>query len=398
MSNVFIQKIIIDKVRRIENFEIPLSTTSKKHLIITGKNGSGKTSLLLALSTILQKVQDLQEELMYNNIEQISGAKVIIEFNNNSLYNLIKERKYIATFFEALRRTEMVVPDGPKKNFLMKYVADSEDAFVNASHGLDNPGYVAYPVNDQFTQYIVNLKADRSFAHEDKDLKTVQQIDQWFDVFERSLKQIFEDEDIKLEFDRRNYTFNLIQSGKEPFSFNTLSDGYSALLNIVTELMLRMNIATHRPKNYDLEGVVLIDEIETHLHVELQKKVLPFLTTFFPKIQFIVTTHSPFVLSSIQDSVICDLEHRLVAEDFSQYSYSAILESYFETDKYSEVLKEKVARYEVLLQQETLRTTEIEEIQALEDYLDNVPKFLASELVVHWQALKLQRLGKVKAE
>lgn len=39
----------------------------------------------------------------------------------------------------------------------------------------------------------------------------------------------------------------------------------------------------------------LVDEIETHLHVDLQKKVLPFLISFFPKIQFIVTTHSPFV-------------------------------------------------------------------------------------------------------
>ncbi len=48
MSNVFIQEIIINKVRHIENFKIPLSATNKKHLIITGKNGSGKTSLLFA--------------------------------------------------------------------------------------------------------------------------------------------------------------------------------------------------------------------------------------------------------------------------------------------------------------------------------------------------------------
>ena len=46
---------------------------------------------------------------------------------------------------------------------------------------------------------------------------------------------------------------------------------------------------------YDVQGIALVDEIETHLHIDLQKKILPFLTNFFPKIQFIVTTHSPFV-------------------------------------------------------------------------------------------------------
>uniref|UniRef100_UPI0034A03482 AAA family ATPase n=1 Tax=Saccharibacillus sp. CPCC 101409 TaxID=3058041 RepID=UPI0034A03482 len=94
--------------------------------------------------------------------------------------------------------------------------------------------------------------------------------------------------------------------------------------------------------SYDLQGVVLIDEIETHLHVSLQKKIMPFLTTLFPKIQFIVTTHSPFVLNSIPNTVICDLETRTVMEDFSAYSYESIVEKYFGTELYSEELQEKI--------------------------------------------------------
>ena len=53
---------------------------------------------------------------------------------------------------------------------------------------------------------------------------------------------------------------------------------------------------------YTAQGLVLIDEMETHLHIELQKKILPFLTEFFPNIQFIVTTHSPYILNSISNS------------------------------------------------------------------------------------------------
>ena len=84
-------------------------------------------------------------------------------------------------------------------------------------------------------------------------------------------------------------------------------------------------------KNYsfDIEGIVLIDELETHLHIELQKKILPFLIEFFPNIQFIVTTHSPFVLNSIEDAVVYDLEKNIRLENLSNFSYEGIVEGYF---------------------------------------------------------------------
>jgi predicted ATP-binding protein involved in virulence len=76
---------------------------------------------------------------------------------------------------------------------------------------------------------------------------------------------------------------------------------------------------------------------------------MPFLVNFFPKIQFIVTTHSPFVLSSVPNATVCDLETRIITTDLSAYSYDALLESYFMTDKYSGTVKEKVAEYETLV-------------------------------------------------
>lgn len=48
-----------------------------------------------------------------------------------------------------------------------------------------------------------------------------------------------------------------------------MSDGYSAVLSIITELILRMEV--HNMGTYDLQGVVLIDELETHLHVDTKK-------------------------------------------------------------------------------------------------------------------------------
>ena len=123
-----------------------------------------------------------------------------------------------------------------------------------------------------------------------------------------------------------------------------------------------MRMEAYKTKSYDVQGVVLIDEVETHLHVELQKKVLPFLISFFPKIQFIVTTHSLFVINSIENAVICDLEKRIVTEDLSGYSYDTIIESYFNADKYSDVLKEKLEDYERLVQKENKNKSETEKL------------------------------------
>ena len=70
-------------------------------------------------------------------------------------------------------------------------------------------------------------------------------------------------------------------------------------------------------KTTTFRALFFIDEIEAHLHIELQKKVLPFLTASFPKVQFIVSTHSPFVLSSIENAVVYDLEKKIHIEDMS---------------------------------------------------------------------------------
>jgi AAA15 family ATPase/GTPase len=152
----------------------------------------------------------------------------------------------------------------------------------------------------------------------------------------------------------------------------------------------------HDVKSYDLEGIVIIDEIETHLHVDLQKKILPFLTDFFPKIQFIVSTHSPFVLSSLSNATICDLETRTITSDLTAYSYDALIESYFRADKYSDKLKNKISNFELLLSKENRTTEENIHLEELRNYFAHTPKYLSNELFVKLQQIELNELNNKK--
>ena len=70
MENVYITKVILEEVRNLTYAEIPLSAKEKKNLIITGKNGSGKTTVLNALASYLNatlKNNDVEQEKIFKN-------------------------------------------------------------------------------------------------------------------------------------------------------------------------------------------------------------------------------------------------------------------------------------------------------------------------------------------
>lgn len=96
-----------------------------------------------------------------------------------------------------------------------------------------------------------------------------------------------------------------------------LSDGYRRLVSIVVDLAFRcalLNKVMYGDEAYiHTYGTVIIDEIDEHLHPELQVRILKALHDTFPKIQFIVSTHAPLVMSSVEnndDNVVYRLEYK----------------------------------------------------------------------------------------
>lgn len=89
-----------------------------------------------------------------------------------------------------------------------------------------------------------------------------------------------------------------------------LSDGYKDVIGIVSDIAYRMAILNPRLAQDILiktPGIVLIDEIEVHLHPKWQQKILLILKSIFPKVQFIITTHSPIVVSTTENNEALEL-------------------------------------------------------------------------------------------
>jgi len=97
--------------------------------------------------------------------------------------------------------------------------------------------------------------------------------------------------------DRKTYSIEFSYEDGKSMYFDSLPQGYKRLLSIVFDISYRAFILN---KSNEPKGIVFIDEVELHLHPSLQQEVLERFRKTFPQIQFIVSTHSPLVISNLK--------------------------------------------------------------------------------------------------
>jgi predicted ATP-binding protein involved in virulence len=319
-----------------------------KNLIITGGNGSGKTSFLRSVyeKTYLLIVdrkqadlpelrQSLQDQVMsltrhttgttnydncvndikrlQNEIGKIEDGLQIIISNNIQFSSKCDDRQAVVLYFEDKRLADIIEAKMPQG--LQTEIEESKTISHNQK------------VGNKLEQHFLNLKTRRSFAiTEEGNENLASTIDVWFKEFEKNLKHLFEDDSAKLSFDSNRNKFFIEQDNKPVYTFQTLSAGYKAIFDVYADLIMRTKYFSVDPTL--LEGVVFVDEIDSHLHISLQRLILPFFVRSFPKIQFIVTTHSPFVLMSTKDTLVYDLAKEISYSITKAKSQNDILSDY----------------------------------------------------------------------
>lgn len=137
-------------------------------------------------------------------------------------------------------------------------------------------------------------------------------------------------EDVKVQFNPDTSEIDIIYRNSEEervkIPLNQLSDGYKGTISLIADIAYRM--AVLNPQLSDLVltetgGIVLIDEVDLHLHPAWQQRVISDLTSIFPKVQFIVSTHAPAVINSVRsdnliilkDSQILQLNNQVYGKD-----------------------------------------------------------------------------------
>ncbi|MCL6746436.1 ATP-binding protein [Kosakonia sp. R1.Fl] len=371
-----------------KNFEIDLGG---KNLIITGNNGSGKTNLLRRLyaslthrlvsvgnNTLEQAMQKLNEAEHQLNIrlpgdtlyehyrKQKNDSLMWIEnekqfsliFNDEkNLKVSVHERKSVIRFFEATRQAS-IRGDGSISG-MDKLLQEHKQLNLTSDSGM------------LFERYLVSYWNYGLLQKGSGNKVEAERVFNWINKINQDLKVLFEDESLELDFNLEELRIYLKQNGKAPFRLDQLSSGFSSVLSIYADLLVKVEL--EKLSRHEISGIVLIDEIDAHLHVTLQKKVFSFFNSSFPNIQFIITTHSPFVVQSVSDCIIFNLSTLESMQDLSMYSYTSIIKGLLGETSESETLKEKIKSLESIINKPPIDVAELKNlVSELEPNMDKM--------------------------
>lgn len=299
--------------------------------IFVGVNGSGKSSILDCMAVLLSRfagrIRSSKGTGRFYSIRDISIGKsytqnklnISLKFDSNNetlewqvtkarisgraqkITNLEQIKNFSKTFRSKLADEEMNVPlavyysvnravlDIPLR-IRKKHDFEQLSAYDQALSGGRNDFRLFF---EWFRnrEDLENEKRVGESAHRDRQLEAVRR------AVENFLPGYT---DLRVQRSPLRMT---VRKGEQELTVNQLSDGEKCLLAIVGDLARRLAIANPQlAEPLEGEGVILIDEIDLHLHPSWQRLVVPLLESTFPKCQFVLTTHSAQILSHIRDT------------------------------------------------------------------------------------------------
>ncbi len=248
-------KIKTLKIKDFRVFESANLHFDGKNIVIFGENGSGKSTilkaihLLLANPAVIIEKQDSKTFLSHNITEDIMDIK----------YD--KERSEL--------EAELIL---------------EEDEDINAQV------FVSYGIH----RFLTDMPQVAKLELHKLSNRTLK-------IIEKAILSMLEDCS-NIIIDKHNSKICVEKYGKK-LSLKHLSDGEKTTLSLFADIAQKLMLKNQDLANpFTAKAIVLIDEIELHLHPKLQRKIMPKLSEIFPNVQFIVTTHSPQVLGEIGDN------------------------------------------------------------------------------------------------
>lgn len=324
---------------------------------IAGINGAGKTTILSAISSNLSwikemllpvhhngefvKAEDKKKDAIYpvkiesdvdvngivkqivvgydsapgmtiNFADQPELRALYSEIQKNYTPNNLKENLPIIAYYPINRSDlEMDVSVESEKDLSDKYEAYS-NCLNSVIHYKDFFRWFRDREDRENAEMVSRFKKREKTTYEDIELKAVR----------NSIKSLLPDFG-EMTVDRKKLTVTVNKKDIE-LNFSKLSDGEKNIITLFGDIARRLAILNENLENpLTGNGIILIDEIELHLHPSWQRKVCRALKETFPNCQFIITTHSPQVLGELKTDEIWLLNDFNVYRPSSSYGLSS---------------------------------------------------------------------------
>ena len=388
--------------------------------VLIGNNGAGKSSILDALVISFTQFVDKLSNVGMEISQRFQYSDIINSFTQSTLQmsvDCLGEQTWIAT---RDRFTDECAFSTGKGSVPPEEVASSFLRDLSNNHMASLPLIVYYPVTRGVTSVLLESSLDfleeqvrltQTLAYDDSLLAGRSSFRGFFQRFKT--REDLENE-VRLEKDssyrdnhlkavreaihsfspgfsnlrvRRSPLRMTVQKQGQELIVNQLSDGEKCLLAMVGDLARRLAIANPGlPNPLQGEGVVLIDEIELHLHPKWQRNIVPALTRTFPNCQFIVTTHSPQVLGEVKGKVyrLKSTSDGIIAESLQTYGRDSaeILEDEMEADSRSVEIKEQLRKLFRLIEDGDLEAARALKKEMAEKIGNDESEFVKAEILI----------------
>ncbi|MGH1384544.1 AAA family ATPase [Kordia sp.] len=369
LKNVYLDKIVLKNFKCFSDLTLQLpsyaeDTSEEPWLVFLGENGVGKSSVLKAIAIALMG----QEYLDVLGIEVEDVLKYGKQSGHIKVFGKGNEEEYSVTFNK--RKNEIKASIQKPPAFIIGYGSTRLLPIGNLQPEKDHPSYLK--IKNLFDASISLSDANDWFLNSNR--KTFNQVSKTL----KNLLLLDDLDSIKRSPTKGEIYIKYHHSGDQ-INIKHLSDGYKSIFAVAIDMIYTLsqeNIV------YELaEGIVLVDEIGTHLHPRWKMEIIERLRNTFPKIQFIITTHEPLCLRGLKEHEVVvlkrDEDNAIIAisdlPDPSSLRIDQLLTSeYFGLNSTmdSNTEKEFERYYELLAIEDADRTKkQIEEIEALQKVL-----------------------------
>lgn len=313
--------------------------------VILGDNGTGKTTLLKVLDRMQPSSEEIDFSRMYNdnsykNLKGYFFPRLLFEglqldYSSNSFEEIIKNKIIVKLKLLSNEFVNTVIVDGQVEINKHLYFKEFSNVFLlsyGASRRMSKNQNLRSSISrfssSLFDDSIELINAEEWFLQ--KSLKSLiaekdtrKKYLNEFDVVKKLLVDILPDiEDIRIKpVNEENSKIMLeVKSTSTWINLRNLSFGYQTITALIVDIASNMMENYSESKKPLSEPVViLIDEIDLHLHPKWQRTVIEKLSYHFPKAQFIVTAHSPLIVQAAEDVnaniVVCRKEGDKVVID-----------------------------------------------------------------------------------
>ncbi|RKZ56507.1 MAG: hypothetical protein DRR08_21565 [Candidatus Parabeggiatoa sp. nov. 2] len=385
-----ISRLKICHIKCFDEIEINL-TSSHKTTVIIGVNARGKSTILQLIALGLNGIKTVPFPYSWKQVVKTNSHHGAFEID------ILFDGKLTPLKFEVNKDDSITCIQGEDD------LKSMQDQFLLFAYGANRHIKLEDPKPYKEFDAIATLFGENGYLKHIRISSTFEYVNNHFRTIQQLINAVLENSDNEnnvtlVGYDAESLYFKTPSNPNQPISVEALSEGFKSTFVWLFDMIIRIAKKGGNLNNaQEITGLVLLDEVDLHLHPSWQRTILSSIETVFPNIHFIVSSHSVFVAQSIKNDNLIALEwdnDKIVVIDKDtrlERSYSAVAREIFKIPSpFSYETEQKINQF-YAMQRQIRRNETVNEAEFVNLVIEIANKGVELEGVMRREIQSLER-------